>query len=216
MNTLTFYIVRFGAPAVGFVLLAVTGGKVGLRWADLISVAISVAIFVGLMLIIRSEALARRVGTSAGRVAHRVRRSVDPEAWSAACVQFRVDIAARFRRGFPRSLLALSAMLVVDLTMLVMSLRFVGLDTSEVPVVDIAIAYLFAYPFTLFPFQGIGIVDALVLAAVVQAGGAEVEAAAVAGLVVWRVFTIGGPLALGALGLAAWRRSAAASTSATI
>ena len=94
--------------------------------------------------------------------------------------------------------------------MLVMSLRFVGLDTSELPIVEIAIAYLFAYPFTLFPFQGIGIVDALVLAAIVQAGGADVEAAAVAGLVVWRVFTIGGPLALGALGLAAWRRTSGA------
>lgn len=211
MNTLTFYIVRFGAPAVGFVLLAVTGGKVGLRWADLISVAISVTIFVGLMLVIRSEALARKVGTTAGRAAHRVRKSVDPAVWSAACVQFRIDIAARFRRGFPRSLIALSVMLVVDLTMLLMALRFVGLESAEVPVVDIAIAYLFAYPFTLFPFQGIGIVDALVLAAIVQAGGAEVEAVAVAGLVVWRVFTIGGPLALGALGLAAWRRTSGAS-----
>ena len=212
MNTLTFYIVRFGAPAVGFVLLGVTGGEVGLRWADLVSVAISVTIFVGLMLVVRSEALARKVGTTAGRVAHRVRRSVDPEGWAAACVQFRIDVAARFWRGFPRSVLALSAMLLVDLTMLVMSLRFVGLDTSELPIVEIAIAYLFAYPFTLFPFQGIGIVDAFVLAAIVQAGGAEVEAAAVAGLVVWRVFTIGGPLALGALGLAAWRRTSGAAT----
>lgn len=210
MNTLTFYIVRFGAPAVGFVLLAVTGGEVGLRWADLVSVAISVTIFVGLMLVVRSEPLARKVGTTAGRVAHRVRKSVDPAGWADACVQFRIDVAARFRRGFPRSVLALSAMLVVDLTMLVMSLRFVGLDTSELPLVEIAIAYLFAYPFTLFPFQGIGIVDAFVLAAIVQAGGAEVEAAAVAGLVVWRVFTIGGPLALGALGLAAWRRTSGA------
>ena len=121
-------------------------------------------------------------------------------------------LSARIERGNPRSVLALSAMLVVDLTMLVMSLRFVGLDTSELPLVEIAIAYLFAYPFTLFPFQGIGIVDAFVLAAIVQAGGAEVEAAAVAGLVVWRVFTIGGPLALGALGLAAWRRTSGAVT----
>ena len=70
------------------------------------------------MLVVRSEALARKVGTTAGRVARRVRKSVDPEAWAAACVQFRIDVAARFRRGFPRSLLALSAMLVVDLTML--------------------------------------------------------------------------------------------------
>ena len=215
MNTLTFYIVRFGAPVVGFVLLAVTGEKAGLRWADLISVAISVSIFVGLMLVVRSEALARKVGTTAGRTATRVRKKVDPEAWAAACVQFRIDVAARFRRGFPRSLLALSAMLVVDLTMLLMALRFVGLDSSEVPVVEVAIAYLFAYPFTLFPFSGIGIVDAFVLAAIVDAGGADVEAAAVAGLVVWRVFTIGGPLALGALGLAAWRRTSGVSASSS-
>ncbi|GAA1807691.1 hypothetical protein GCM10009795_061080 [Nocardioides hankookensis] len=216
MNTLTFYIVRFGAPAVGFVLLAVTGGEVGLRWADLVSVAISVSIFVGLLLVIRSEALARRVGTTGGRLARRVRRTVDPEAWAAACVQFRIDIAARFRRGFPRSLLALSAMLVVDLTMLVMALRFVGLENAEVPIVEIAIAYLFAYPFTLFPFSGIGIVDALVLAAIVEHAGADVEAVAVAGLVVWRVFTIGGPLALGALGLAAWRRTSGGSSAAAL
>jgi putative heme transporter len=211
MNTLTFYIVRFGAPAVGFVLLAVTGETAGLRWADLISIAISVSIFVGLMLVIRSEALARKVGTTGGRLAHRFRKKVDPEAWAAACVQFRVDVAARFRYGFPRSIVALSAMLAVDLSMLIMSLRFVGLENSEVPIGAIAIAYLFAYPFTLFPFQGIGIVDALVLATIVDYGGTDVEAVAVAGLVVWRIFTIGGPLALGALGLARWRAEQARS-----
>ncbi|WP_081795352.1 lysylphosphatidylglycerol synthase domain-containing protein [Nocardioides sp. URHA0020] len=208
MNTLTFYIVRFGAPAVGFVLLAVVGEEARLRWADLISVAVAVSIFVGLMLVVRSEALARTVGTTGGRAASRFRRTVDPEAWAAACVQFRLDVAARFRHGFPRSLLALSAMLAVDLTLLVLALRFVGVSAAEAPVVEVAIAYLFAYPFTLFPFAGIGIVDALVLAAIVDFAGPEVEAAAVAGLVVWRVFTIGGPLALGALGLVAWRRSA--------
>ena len=39
--------------------------------------------------------------------------------------------------------------------------------------------------------------------------GADVEAAAVAALVVWRVFTLGGPLLLGAVSLAAWRRQSA-------
>ena len=127
MNTLTFYIVRFRAR-VGFVLLAATG-RGGARWADLISVAVSVSIFVGLMLVVRSERARAPGGTAGGRGARRFRRRVDPEAWAAACVQFRVDVAARFRRGFPRSLLALSAMLVVDLMMLLMSLRFVGSTT---------------------------------------------------------------------------------------
>jgi uncharacterized membrane protein YbhN (UPF0104 family) len=212
MNTLTFYIVRFGAPAVGFVLLAITGGELGYRFADLLSLAISAGILVGLLLVVRSDALARAVGTRAGLVARRVRRTVDPVAWAEACLRFRGDVAARFRHGFPRSLLALAGMLAVDLTLLVMCLRFVGLDAGEVGAAEIAIAYLFAYPFTLFPFSGIGIVDALILAGIVQAAGVEAEAAAVAGLVVWRVFTIGGPLALGAVSLAAWRRTAPAAT----
>lgn len=207
MNTLTFYIVRFGAPAVGFVLLAIVGGELGYRLADLLSIAISVGILVGVLLVVRSDALARMVGTKAARVARRVRRTVDPEAWAAGCVGFRADIAARFRHGFPRSLVALAGMLAVDLTLLVLCLRFVGLDAGEVGAAEIAVAYLFAYPFTIFPFQGIGIVDALILAGIVQAGGVDVEAIAVAGLVVWRVFTLGGPLALGAISLAAWRRT---------
>jgi putative heme transporter len=205
MNTLTFYIVRFGAPAVGFVLLATTGGPVGYRWADLISIAVSVSILVGLLLVVRSDALARGVGGRAGRVALSARRSVDPDAWAEAYVRFRRDVAERFRHGFPRSVLALTGMLAVDLTMLVLCLRFVGADSHEVPTIEIAIAYLFAYPFTLFPFTGLGIVDALIVAAVVEAGGLEVEAATVAALIVWRVFIVGGPLAFGAVALGAWR-----------
>lgn len=216
MNTLTFYVVRFGAPAAGFVLLIATGTAPGVRWLDLLSVAIAITILMLVVLVVRSEQLAHRLGIWAGTKATRFRPEVDPEAWAAACVQFRVDIAARFRRGFPRSLLALSGMLAVDLTLLVTALRMVGVSAGEVGYVWIAIAYLFAYPFTLFPFAGIGIVDALVLAAVVEAGGVEVEAAAVAGLLVWRVFTIGGPIALGAIGLAGWRHSVRTSGQGTV
>jgi hypothetical protein len=97
-------------------------------------------------------------------------------------------------------------MLAADLTVLVLSLRFVGVPASEVALVYVAIAYLFAYPFTLFPFSGLGIVDALVLAAVVEAGGLDVEAPAVAALVVWRVFTVAVPILMGLGAVTAWRR----------
>ena len=207
MNTLSFYVIRFGAPAVGFVVLFAIGGEIGLRWADLLSIAIAVAIVVGLLLVVRSEGLAVRVGRTAARVVGRWRRGVDPDEWARACVEFRRDIADRFRFGFPRALVVLGAMLTVDLLLLVLCLRFVGVDATEVSVAEISVAYLFAYPFTLFPLQGIGVVDALILAALVEAGGFEIEAAAVAALVVWRVFTLGGPLVFGAVGLAAWRRS---------
>ena len=206
MNTLTFYIVRFAAPLLGFVLLLAVEEPAGLRWLDLAFVAIAVAILVAVLLVVRSDQLAVRVGSFSGRMARKVRRSVDPDAWVRACVDFRVQISARFRYGFVRSLLALCGMLAADLTVLVLSLRFVGVSSSEVALVYVAIAYLFAYPFTLFPFSGLGIVDALVLAAVVEAGGLEVEAAAVAGLVVWRVFTVAVPILMGLGAVTAWRR----------
>jgi putative heme transporter len=190
MNTLTFYIVRFSAPMVGFVLLGFVDEEAGLRLLDIVFVAVALTILVGVLLVVRSEELAVRVGTLAARAARKVRREVDTEAWVRACVDFRQQIASRFRRGFPRSLLGLFGMLAADLAVLTLCLRFVGVSASDVPLVDIAIAYLFAYPLTLFPFSGLGTVDALILAGVVESGGLEVEAAAVAGLVVWRVFTV--------------------------
>lgn len=209
MNTLTFYIVRFSAPAAGFVLLALTGTRPGLRWADLVSIAVAITILVGVLLIIRSEALAQVVGVRAGRVAHRVRHSVDPQRWAQACMQFRIDIEERFQRGFPRAIAAMCVLLALDLTILTVCLRFVGVTPDEFALVQIAIAFLFAYPFTFFPFQGIGIVDALIVAAAVQSGGLVLEAPVLAGLAVWRVFAVGGPLLLGVGCLAAWRRGVA-------
>lgn len=212
MNTLTFYVVRFSAPAVGFVLLAVTGVAPGPRWLELISIAVALAVLGGLLVVIRSEALARSTGAAGARVVGRVRRGVDPDAWAAACVEFRRDVAERFRHGFPRSLLALAGMLVADLALLVLCLRFVGVSASEVTLVEIAVAYLFAYPFTVFPFSGLGVVDALVLAALADAGGDAIEAASVAALVVWRVFTVAGPVLLGLVALGVWRRSTRATS----
>jgi putative heme transporter len=206
MNTLTFYIVRFAAPLLGFVLLFATGEPAGLRLLEIVFIAIAVVILVVVLLVVRTRYLASSVGLRAGRIARRVKKEVDPEVWRQACVDFRDQIASRFRRGFPGSLAGLVGMLAADLAVLVLCLRFVGVSAAEVNLVVIAIAYLFAYPFTLFPFSGIGIVDALVLAVLVDEGGLEVEAASVAGLIVWRVFTVAAPILMGVVAVAAWRR----------
>jgi len=213
MNTLTFYIVRFGAPLTGFALLAVAGRPPGLRWVEVLSIAVAASILVGVLLVVRSEGLARSTGSTAARIAGRVRPSLDTQSWADACVDFRLNIDSRFRTGFPRSLVALCGMLVADLALLVLALRFVGLTSADVGILDIAIAYLFAYPFTLLPFAGIGVVDALIVAGLVDVGGTLIEAEAVAGLLVWRIFTIGGPILLGLAALVGWRRSVAASAS---
>ena len=209
MNTLTFFIARFSAPLFGFVLLIVVGEPPSLRWVELLSIAIAVTIFVTILMVVRSDPIARTVGTRAGLIVRRFRKSVDPDHWADACQSFRADISDRFHSGFPLAVLSQIGMIVVDLAALALCLRFVGISADDVGLVWIAIAYLFAFPFTVFPLWGIGIVDALVLAALVEAGGLEVEAAAVAGLIVWRVFTVGLPVLLGAVAVAVWRHEVA-------
>ena len=175
MNTLTFYVVRFSAPGrSGSLLLLATGQPPGLRWLELLSIAVAVAILVGIMLVLRSEGLARTVGTNAraGWCAG-CGRPWTPRRGREACLTFRSDISATFHRGFPRSMVALTGMVVTDVLVLLLCLRFVGVYPSDVNLADVAIAYLFAYPLTLFPFSGIGVVDALILAALVEAGGAS-------------------------------------------
>ncbi|QDP96231.1 hypothetical protein FOE78_10265 [Microlunatus elymi] len=208
MNTLTLMIARFSVPLVGFVLLAVVGGDLSYRWIDLLSLLVAAAIVAAMSLVLHSDALARGVGSRAGRIAARFRRSVDPDAWAQSCVDFRSRISERFRYGFPRSLAGIVAMLAVDLSLLVLCLRFVGVSTSEAGIADIAIAYLFAFPLTILPFSGIGIVDSIIIAALVQSGGPAVEAPAFAGLVVWRVFTLGVPMLAGLAAIGLWRRTA--------
>jgi len=214
LNTLTFYIVRFSAPAVGFVLLAAVGQRPGLRYVEVLSILIAVTILVGLLLVVRSDGLARRAGSGAGRVVRRLRSTVDPEAWADACQAFRRDVAERFRWGFPRSLLGLAGMLVADLAMLVMCVRFVGVGSAELSLGALAIAYLFAYPFTLSPLQGLGIVDGLIVVSVADGLTDEAEAGLIGALMVWRLFTICGPLLLGALSVAWWRRPGGAGENA--
>jgi uncharacterized membrane protein YbhN (UPF0104 family) len=216
MNTLTFYVVRFAAPLLGFVLLFATGEPPGIRLLDLGFIAIAVVILVAVLLVVRDDHLASSLGLRAGRIARRVRKQVDPETWCKAWVDFRDQIASRFRHAFPRSLLGLCGMLAADLAVLVLCLRFVGVSTAEVDLLVIAIAYLFAYPFTLFPFSGIGIVDALVLAALVEAGGLQVEGASVAALIVWRVFTVAAPILMGLVAVAVWRKGALVQPSVAI
>ncbi|MBO0842688.1 MAG: flippase-like domain-containing protein [Nocardioides sp.] len=207
MNTLTFWMVRFSAPLAGFAMIVVVGGEMSFRWADLVSLAVAVGIVVGVMLVLRSDALARLVGLRSGRLIRRVRSSVDPERWARSCVDFRSHVSHRFRYGFPRSLAATVLMVAVEWLLLVLCLRFVGVSSSDASLADIAIAYLFAFPLTAMPFSGIGVLDSLVIASLVQTGDISVEAPAFAGLVVWRIFTLGVPAVGGAVAVALWRHT---------
>jgi uncharacterized membrane protein YbhN (UPF0104 family) len=206
LHKLTFWIVRFGVPLVGIGILLLRGDALGLAVLDLVSIAFAVALVVVLLLVMRSEALASRVGRRGGSLAARF-RPVDRAAWAASCVRFRACVAGRFRGGFPRALAAMSAMLAIEVVMLVLCLRFVGADRVAAPTSVVVAAYATTYPLTIFPFAGLGLLDAAVVGAITAVGGNDVTAPAMAALIVWRGFTLGGPVLLGAASAVLWRHT---------
>lgn len=208
LNTLAFYVVCFGSPMVGVVLF----GAMGLFHAAeivpaLLFGAISVAIVVLLRLSLRGEAQAAAVGYRAGRLVHRIRRSVDPERWRDAVVEFRATVSDRAWQRFPRALAALLAMIGVEAAMLVLSVRFVGITPGEVGALPVLAAFLVAYPLILLPFSGLGLLDAAVIATLTLQVAVDpaVEPDLVAAFLVWRMATLLVPLVLGGVSLLTWK-----------
>jgi hypothetical protein len=214
MTTITFYINRFMAPFVGLIVYAVLNRGTQREWWVLGSLLIALAILLVLTLVVRSERLAVRIGAAAGRLAQRVRPKVEPEVWAEATTGFQAHVAERYRRGLPWSLVALVFMVLADATVLLLSLRFVGVTAEQVPAHEVIIASFLAYPLTLPPLMGLGILDVVLLGAFVELGGQAVEPEVIAALTVWRAMTILGPMLLGIVASAWWRRSVAGQSSA--
>jgi uncharacterized membrane protein YbhN (UPF0104 family) len=207
LNTLTFYVVRFSAPAFGLVLFAFMEAEAGHVWAAVGSAVIALAILVALVSLSRGDRLARIIGLTAGRVASRFRHEVQPEAWSRAVVEFRGRVGDRVRTGVTPSLLALTVMVLAESLLVITSLRLVGVASDAVATVFVLSSFLVAYPLTLFPLMGLGILDAVLVAAWTQVAGVEYEARIVAGLIVWRVFSLLAPILLGVVAISWWRRT---------
>lgn len=81
------------------------------------------------------------------------------------------------------------------------------MPVSDVPTIAVIGVFLTVYPLTLFPLSGLGVLDATVLAAMVDTGGLSLEPDLVAGLVVYRVCTLLVPMIFGLASIAWWRRS---------
>jgi uncharacterized membrane protein YbhN (UPF0104 family) len=211
---LAFYIMRFSMPILGFVLILPTRFDAGFGATALLGAAVAGTLAGLIVLGLRREQFAERIGRVAGTGASKVKKRVDPETWAAALVQFRLHMKDTFAAGFPRSAVALIGLVFADATVLLLALRFVGVSAVDVPAIELYAAFLCAYPLTLFPMMGLGIVDAVLLEAMVDVGEPDVEAAVVAALIVWRAITLGGPVLLGALSLALWRHSPAGARAA--
>jgi hypothetical protein len=209
MNILTFYATRFTVPVVGMVLVLGTAAPYHqiYTWTACVGAIVAITLLAVLRAVLLREKTAIWVGTTGGRVVRRVRHSVDPEAWAAQAVDFRSHVLHRARRGLPVSLLLLIVMVVVDGVLLGVCLRCVGVGVDELPMLTVVGIFLLAYPLTLFPLAGVGILDATLLAAYVEIAGLPLEPDIVAGLVLYRVITLAVPMLFGLVSIAWWRRT---------
>ncbi len=208
LNTITFYTVRFFAPVLGILILATQEVERGQVVTAVLSALVAAGVIGSLVAVMRGDAMAAWVGRTAARIAGKVKDGIDEDAWSLAVVDFRGRMNENLRAGLVPSLLALVAMVLCDALILLMSLRFVGVDAAQLSTVDVVAGFLLVYPLTLMPLAGLGVLDASLLAAYTGIAGLAWEAEIVAALVVWRTITIGGPLILGALSVAWWQRAA--------
>jgi uncharacterized membrane protein YbhN (UPF0104 family) len=208
LNMVSFYAIRFLAPTVGLVLLSVHEFSARNLWVAIGSGLVSVTLLGGLALILRSDRTAAWIGTTAGSALGRFRSSIRPEAWAASLVESRLNMLEGVRRGLGGAMLALLGMVSCDAAILTLALRFVGLSSERLTILEIAGTFFIAYPLTLFPVGGLGILDATLLALLTEIAGVAGEADIAAALILWRVTTILVPLAVGVPALLAWRRSA--------
>lgn len=205
LNSVTFYAVRFAAPTLGL-LAAGFAGIEARQWVVAgVGLVASAAMLVALLLVLRGDRLAAWVGRAAARAVRPVWRGADPDAWAAAAVDLGARSSDSLRRGLTPALGALAAMVLADAAILVVALRGTGVPASALPVLDVLAAFLLAYPLTLLPLFGFGLLDAVLLGALTLDAGDEHEAAVIAALVVWRAVTILGTLALGAASFVWWR-----------
>ncbi|MGO4255569.1 lysylphosphatidylglycerol synthase domain-containing protein [Marmoricola sp. RAF53] len=205
MNVLVFYINRLFVPVVGLAILIVADGQLGGTPIAVVALAVGLSLLVMLRLAVRDPVAAERIGLRAGRLAHRLRSSVDPEAWVAKILEFRSHITGRFKHAFPRSLGLLFVMTLIDAAILLVALRCVGVPASALPAWLVIGSFLLWFPMTIMPLAGLGLLDAVLVAIFTEHAGQGYEAEILAALFVYRIVTLAGPALLGLVALGLWR-----------
>lgn len=202
--------VKLGLPVIALGLLVVQQRATGsMAIGAAIGTAALVTAVATYALMLRSPALAERVGSLLGRtvtwVRARVRRP-PVTGWGEASVRFRSQTIDLLRGRWPvitvASLLSHLALYLV----LLLTLRHVGVSEAEVGWVTVLGAFAFVRLLSALPVTpgGLGVVELGLTGALVLAGGDRAQV--VAAVLVYRVLTFLPTIPLGAAAYLLWRR----------
>jgi uncharacterized membrane protein YbhN (UPF0104 family) len=173
-------------------------------WMAIGGAAAAIVLVWAMVIISRGEQAAASVGRTAARVVRRLRPTVDPDAWAAAVIRFQQESAAGLTRKLGQATPIMLVYILVDSLVLLVSLRFVGIPGYQIGYLAIMAAMFSLYPLTIFPFAGLGVLDAAMIV-LINAEGVVDSADLVAAMVIWRAATLLLPLVPGVMTLTHWR-----------
>ncbi len=203
---------KLGLPVVALALLVVSGHSYpALIAAAAVGVVVLVAAVILLVLVFRSESMARKVGHAIGSLIGHVRRlfgKTTKNDLGDKAVRFRREtIVLARRRWFMLTWTTLLSQLALCLV-LVLSLRHMGVSEQELPFVEIFAVYSFSRLLSAVPITpgGVGVIDLGYIAGLTAFDGTE-KAQIVAAVLIFRVLTFGIQIPLGAVTYVIWRRT---------
>lgn len=205
--------VKLGMPVLTVVLLALTGD---LTWARVAAAAAGLGALGGAILlfglILKSERLARRIGTRIGRAVSRLRGAVRRSPvgdWGEAALGFRRQTIGLLKARW----LGLTAATVISHTslyiLLLIALRHVGVAESEIGWIQVLAAFAIVRLISALPVTpgGLGIVEAGYILALSVGVDDATRAQIVAAVLLFRAITYFLPIPLGAAAYVYWRRN---------
>lgn len=199
---------KLAIPVLALALLAATGESTAkLVLPTAIGVVVLLAGLVIFFLIIRSEALAARIGALGQRVASRLLRLVrraPVTGWSDTVLDFRHRSIGLIRARWRQLTLWMIVYNIGQFLLLLMCVRCLGATTDELGWIKVFAAFAFANLLTTIAItpSGVGFVEAGTVAALIAFGGDEVSSAAAVFL--FRGFTYLLEIPLGAAAWAVW------------
>jgi uncharacterized membrane protein YbhN (UPF0104 family) len=202
-------------PIVALVLLLATGEVTGTVWlAGGLAIAISGLAGIACYLLLRGERSASRLGSMLQRPLSRVlvRLKREPiEDGAEKAVELRARALAILREGWALGTIGVAANLALTYAILLASLRFVGVTSAELSAPAAFAAFAIAFwAGAVFPItgSGVGVVDAVLIAMLVELGTAS-DDSLVAAVLLWRVSYSVLTLPLGAITVGRFRKTPA-------
>ncbi|CAN5660940.1 hypothetical protein BH24ACT26_BH24ACT26_01390 [soil metagenome] len=206
--------VKLGMPVIALAILAVEGdASTAVLTAALAGVGALVGAVAAFAAILRSDELARRVGSALGRGVSsftRLVRKPPVTGWGESAVRFRSETLDLVKGRWP-SLTVASVISHISLYLvLLVTLRHIGVSDDEVGWAQVLAAFAFTRLISALPITpgGLGVVELALGGALVAWGGDRSQV--VASVLVWRALTYALPIPVGAVTYLVWRRRSGA------